>query len=241
MPAPIVRVEDLSKVYRLGALDVHALRSVSLDIDAGDMVAIMGSSGSGKSTLLNVIGTLDRPTSGHYQLDGVTVEGLDEEELARLRNRKIGFVFQAFNLMPRETALANVELPLLYAGVGLRERRQRARLALDRVGLAARADHLPTQLSGGQQQRVSLARALVNQPLLLLADEPTGALDSTTTREVMELLTELHQQGMTIVLVTHDPGVARYARRILTFQDGRLTGGAAKGSIGEQAEGALTT
>jgi putative ABC transport system ATP-binding protein len=170
----------------------------------------------------------------------VAVEELDEEELARLRNRKIGFVFQAFNLMPRETALSNVELPLLYAGVAPRERRQRAQLALERVGLALRADHLPTQLSGGQQQRVSLARALVNQPVLLLADEPTGALDSATTREVMELLSELHRQGMTIIVVTHDPGVAAYARRVLTFQDGRLMGATAKGSLGERAQGELT-
>jgi putative ABC transport system ATP-binding protein len=223
MGEAIVRVEALSKVYRLGAVDVHALRSVSLAVEAGEMLAIMGPSGSGKSTLLNVLGTLDRPTSGRYLLDGEAVEELDEEELASLRNRKIGFVFQAFNLMPRETALANVELPLIYAGVAARERRERARLALERVGLAERADHLPTQLSGGQQQRVSLARAIVNRPLLLLADEPTGALDSATSREVMLLLSELHRQGMTVVVVTHDPSVAQYARRVVTFQDGSLT------------------
>jgi putative ABC transport system ATP-binding protein len=237
MGKPIVRVEALSKVYRLGAVDVHALRSVSLAVEAGEMLAIMGPSGSGKSTLLNVLGTLDRPTSGRYLLDGEAVEELDEEELASLRNRKIGFVFQAFNLMPRETALANVELPLIYAGVAARDRRERARQALERVGLAERADHLPTQLSGGQQQRVSLARAIVNQPLLLLADEPTGALDSATTREVMLLLSELHRQGMTVVVVTHDSGVAQYARRVITFQDGGLTSDVSGGLLGGPREG----
>jgi putative ABC transport system ATP-binding protein len=223
MTEPIVVLEGLSKVYRMGAVDVHALRELSLEIGAGEMLAIMGPSGSGKSTLLNLIGTLDRPSSGRYFLDGQPVEELDEEELSSLRNRKIGFVFQAFNLMPRETALANVELPLIYAGLPAAERRARARAALERVGLADRADHLPTQLSGGQQQRVSLARAIVNRPLLLLADEPTGALDSVTTREVMGLLRELHRQGMTVVLVTHDASVAGYAERRISFQDGRLT------------------
>jgi putative ABC transport system ATP-binding protein len=222
MSPPIIRLEALSKVYHMGSIEVHALRPLSLAVARGEMLAIMGPSGSGKSTLLNLIGTLDRPTSGRYFLDGDAVEDLDEEELASLRNRKIGFVFQAFNLMPRETALANVELPLIYAGLSTRERRERARHALERVGLAERTDHLPNQLSGGQQQRVSLARALVNRPLLLLADEPTGALDSVTTREVMALLSELHRDGMTVVLVTHDASVARYAERVISFQDGSL-------------------
>jgi putative ABC transport system ATP-binding protein len=222
MSTPIIRLEALSKVYRMGSIEVHALRPSSLSVAPGEMLAVMGPSGSGKSTLLNLIGTLDHPTSGRYFLDGDAVEELDEEELASLRNRKIGFVFQAFNLMPRETALANVELPLMYAGVSTRERRERARLALERVGLSERADHLPNQLSGGQQQRVSLARAIVNRPLLLLADEPTGALDSATTREVMALLCELHRHGMTVLLVTHDPSVARYAERVITFRDGSL-------------------
>jgi putative ABC transport system ATP-binding protein len=223
MPSPLIRLEALSKIYRMGAVDVHALRSVSLAVQGGEMLAIMGASGSGKSTLLNVIGTLDRPTSGTYLLDGEAVDDLDEEDLASLRNHKIGFVFQAFNLMLQQTALQNVELPLVYAGVSVAERRQRARLALERVGLAERAQHLPSQLSGGQQQRVSLARAIVNRPLLLLADEPTGALDSATTREVMQLLCELHDQGMTVVVVTHDANVARYAERVITFGDGSVS------------------
>jgi len=223
MAKPLVRLEALSKVYRMGAVEVHALRPITLQVDAREMLAVMGPSGSGKSTLLNLIGTLDRPSSGRYFLDGQPVEELDEEELSSLRNRKIGFVFQAFNLMPRETALENVELPLIYAGLPAAERRARARAALERVGLAERADHLPSQLSGGQQQRVSLARAIVNRPLLLLADEPTGALDSATSGEVMDLLSELHRQGMTVVIVTHDASIARYAERRISFQDGRLT------------------
>jgi putative ABC transport system ATP-binding protein len=218
----IVRIEGVSKVYQLGTLELNALRSVSLAIEAGEMLAIMGPSGSGKSTLLNVMGTLDRPTSGRYFLDGEAAEELDQEELALLRNRKIGFVFQAFNLLPRETALANVELPMVYAGVRAAARRERALAMLARVGLADRAQHLPNQLSGGQQQRVSLARALVNQPVLLLADEPTGALDSSMSRQMMELFTELHRERMTIVIVTHDASVAAYASRVVTFNDGAV-------------------
>ncbi len=217
---PLVRLESLSKTYTLGGAPVHALRDVSLTIDRGEMVAIMGASGSGKSTTLNVIGTLDRPSTGRYFLDDEAVERLDEDALAGLRNRKIGFVFQSFNLLPRDTAMRNVELPMVYRGVRPSERREKARIALERVGLGSRAHHLPNQLSGGQQQRVSIARAIVNEPLLLLADEPTGALDSATTAQVMALFCELHAQGMTVVLVTHDPAIARYARRIVTFRDG---------------------
>jgi putative ABC transport system ATP-binding protein len=218
----IISLRAVSKVYSMGTVEVAALRSVSLDIRAGELLAIVGPSGSGKSTLLNLLGTLDRPTAGQYFLDGEAVDGLGEEELASVRNRKIGFVFQSFNLLPRETALANVELPLIYAGVPPRERGQRARQALERVGLGARAGHLPSQLSGGQQQRVSLARAIVNEPLLLLADEPTGALDSATTGEMMELLAELNREGMLIILVTHDPSVACHARRVVSVRDGHL-------------------
>ncbi len=199
---------------------MRALREVSLDVRGGEMLAIMGASGSGKSTMLNILGTLDRPTSGRYFLDGEPVEHLDEYELSRLRNRKIGFVFQSFNLLPRDTALANVELPMVYAGMRPSQRRERALWALERVGLADRVDHLPNQLSGGQQQRVSIARALVNQPVLLLADEPTGALDTATTKQVMELFCSLHELGMTVVVVTHDPTIAGYAQRVVRFQDG---------------------
>jgi putative ABC transport system ATP-binding protein len=209
-------------MYRMGEIDVHALRAVSMDIESGELCAIMGASGSGKSTALNVLGTLDRPTSGRYFLAGRAVEALGEDELARQRSSKIGFVFQAFHLLPRETAQSNVELPLVYAGVRPAERRRRALDALARVGLADRARHLPSQLSGGQQQRVSLARAIVQNPALLLADEPTGALDSKTSLQVLELLAELHRQGMTIVIVTHDASVARYASRVITFSDGRV-------------------
>ena len=218
----VVRLAEVEKTYRMGEVEVHALRGVSIDLRHGEMVAIMGASGSGKSTMLNMIGTLDRPTSGRYFLDGEPVEELDEEELAELRNRKIGFVFQSFHLLPRLTAVANVELPMVYAGMSKRERRERARAALARVGLADREDHLPNQLSGGQQQRVAIARAIVNDPVLLLADEPTGALDSVTTRQVMELFCRLHEQGITVVLVTHDPAIAKYAQRVVTFADGNI-------------------
>ena len=221
MPS-VVRLAAVEKTYRMGDVEVRALRSVSLDLERGQMVAIMGASGSGKSTTLNVIGTLDRPTSGRYFLDDEPVEALTEESLADLRNRKIGFVFQSFHLLPRLTAVENVELPMIYAGVPRKERRERARTALARVGLDAREDHLPNQLSGGQQQRVAVARAIVNAPLLVLADEPTGALDSTTTRQVMALFQSLHEQGITVVLVTHDPAIAEYAQRVVTFADGAI-------------------
>jgi putative ABC transport system ATP-binding protein len=219
-PPPILELRRISKIYRMGEIEVHALRAVDFTVRAGEMVAIMGASGSGKSTMLNLIGTLDRPTEGEYLLDGEPVQDLDEFELAALRNKKIGFVFQSFNLLPRDNALENVELPMVYAGESRGPRRKKAERALERVGLGDRMDHLPNQLSGGQQQRVSIARAIVNEPLLLLADEPTGALDSTTTKQVMELFVELHRQGMTVVLVTHDPNIAAYAERIVSFSDG---------------------
>jgi putative ABC transport system ATP-binding protein len=236
MNPPLLLLEEVSKVYRVGEVDVPALRSVSLSVGRGEMVAITGPSGSGKSTALNLIGTLDRPSSGRYCLDGVSVEGLDEDELSLLRNAKIGFVFQAFNLLPRESALSNVELPMMYAGVRPKDRRARALLALERVGLADRAQHLPTQLSGGQQQRVSLARAIVNRPPLLLADEPTGALDSATSSQVMELLGELHAAGMTVVIVTHDAAVARHAARQVRFKDGCISSDSA-GPVSPVAQG----
>lgn len=218
----VIAIENLSKVYRTGDIEVHALRSISVTIKRREMVAIMGQSGSGKSTLMNILGTLDRPTSGSYRLDGVPVEDRDEVELARLRNQKIGFVFQSFNLLARHTALANVEVPLVYARVGKRERRQRAEEALRRVGLADRMEHHPNQLSGGQQQRVAIARAIVTKPVLLLADEPTGALDSEMTEQIMALFCSLHTSGMTVVIVTHEAQVAAYAQRIIRFRDGRI-------------------
>ncbi len=221
--SPLVALEGISRTYSLGAVEVLALRELSLCIRRGELVAIMGPSGSGKSTLLNLIGTLDRPSSGRYLLDGEPVQELDDDDLASLRNEKLGFVFQSFHLLPRETARENVELPLVYARVKKAERRARARAALDLVGLGEREDHRPNQLSGGQQQRVAIARAIVNRPLLLLCDEPTGALDSDTSREVMDLLLDLHQQGMTVVIVTHDPKVASYAERVIVVRDGRIS------------------
>jgi putative ABC transport system ATP-binding protein len=218
----LVRLERASRAYDTGELRVAALVDVDLAIQSGELVAITGASGSGKSTALNILGTLDRPTSGRYFLDGEPVETLDDEELARIRNRKIGFVFQGFHLLDRNTALENVELPMIYGGIAPKERRRRAEIALARVGLAARMHHRPGQLSGGQQQRVALARAVVNAPLLLLADEPTGALDSATTQEVLELFSDLNRQGTTIVIVTHDPNVAAHARRVITFRDGHI-------------------
>lgn len=214
-------LRDVSKAYAAGQT-VHALRGVNLEIAAGEFVAIMGPSGSGKSTLMNILGCLDTPTSGSYVLDGVPVQDRDADALAALRNRRMGFVFQQFNLLPRTTALENVELPLLYAGVGQPERRRRALAALQRVGLAERSSHTPAQLSGGQQQRVAIARALVNEPSLVLADEPTGALDSQTSTEVMQLLDTLNRQGITVIVVTHEADVAAWARRRLLFKDGRL-------------------
>ncbi|HMI82582.1 MAG TPA: ABC transporter ATP-binding protein [Polyangiaceae bacterium] len=225
MPEPgacLVRLEGATRTYDAGDLRVAALADIDLAIHAGELIAITGASGSGKSTALNILGTLDRPTSGRYFLDGEPVERLDDTELARIRNRKIGFVFQGFHLLERNSALENVELPMIYAGVPPRERRRRAEAALDRVGLAERMHHRPGQLSGGQQQRVAIARAVVNSPLLLLADEPTGALDSATTQEVLALFSELNDQGTTIVIVTHDPNVAAHTRRVITFRDGHV-------------------
>ena len=218
---PLIVLRDVSKVYAAGQT-VHALRGVNLEIAAGEFVAIMGASGSGKSTLMNILGCLDTPTSGSYLLDCVPVQDRDPDALAALRNRRMGFVFQQFNLMPRTSALENVELPLLYAGVRQPERSRRAVAALQRVGLADRSTHNPAQLSGGQQQRVAIARALVNEPALILADEPTGALDSETSAEVMQLLDTLNRQGITVILVTHEADMAAWARRRLLFKDGRL-------------------
>ena len=219
----LIAVRDLWRVYEVGDVRIEALRGVSLDIGRGELVAVMGASGSGKSTLLNILGCLDRPTRGIYRLDGVDVAGLPADELATIRNQRIGFVFQSFNLLPRTTALENVELPLFYGATPLDEQAARARRALAAVGLADRAEHLPSQLSGGQQQRVAIARALVNRPTLLLADEPTGNLDSHASVEILEIFTRLNREhGITIVLVTHEPDVAAHASRVVTFRDGAI-------------------
>ena len=220
--APLVEVHEVRKNYQLGETEVHALRGVSVSIEAGDFVAIMGASGSGKSTFMNILGCLDRPTSGQYLLEGTDVSGLSKKELARIRNQKIGFVFQGFNLLGRTTALENTELPMLYSRVNKKDREDRAREALALVGLADRWEHFPSQLSGGQQQRVAIARALTNNPLLLLADEPTGNLDSRTSVEVMELFQRLNADGLTIILVTHEPDIAHFAKREIVFRDGRI-------------------
>ena len=222
MAGPIIVTEGLTKDYHLGPHTVHALRGVSVTIDRGDFVAVMGPSGSGKSTFMNLLGCLDTPSAGRYELDGEDVAGLSADDLARIRNTKIGFVFQQFNLLPRTTALENVELPLLYAALPARERRARAQERLASVGLADRAGHHPSQLSGGQQQRVAIARALVNDPAMILADEPTGNLDTRTSVEVLALLQGLNRAGLTIVLVTHEPDIVTYASRHLIFRDGRL-------------------
>ncbi len=218
----LIHTRELVKVYRMGDSEIHALDRVSVDIDKGEFVAVMGPSGSGKSTFMNVLGCLDRPSSGEYALNGKSVSELAGDDLATVRNRNIGFVFQQFNLLARTPAVENVELPLVYAGIAKRERVEKAMKMLQRVGLGERAHHHPGQLSGGQQQRVAIARALVTEPLLILADEPTGALDSRTSLEIMALLQELNRQGMTVVLVTHEPDIARYARRILGFRDGQV-------------------
>jgi putative ABC transport system ATP-binding protein len=219
---PLIEAREIVKTYTMGDQTVHALRGVSLDIAEGEFVAIMGASGSGKSTLMNIMGCLDLPNSGIYRLAGESVEGMQGDQLASIRNRRIGFVFQQFNLLPRTSALENVELPMVYAGIKGDERKTKAKAALTRVGLGERMDHTPAELSGGQQQRVAIARALVNSPQLILADEPTGALDSQTSEDIMKLLTELNAQGMTVVLVTHEHDVAAWARRRIVFRDGQM-------------------
>ena len=221
MPA-LIELRDVGKDYGTGRQHVAALQGVTLDIDEGEFVAVVGASGSGKSTLMNLLGCLDQPSHGHYRLQGRDVADLDADALAQLRNRSVGFVFQQFNLLPRTSALDNVALPLLYAGVRKAERHARARAALERVGLAERLAHTPSELSGGQQQRVAIARALVNDPRLVLADEPTGALDSHTSEEIMQILAGLNDQGLTLVIVTHEHDIAAWARRRLTFRDGQL-------------------
>jgi putative ABC transport system ATP-binding protein len=221
---PVVRIEDIHKTYHSGEVPVHAVRGVSLTIERGDFVAIMGASGSGKSTLMNLLGCLDRPTKGRYLLDGTDVSRLDRNQLADIRNQKLGFVFQGFNLLSRTTALENVELPMLYGArrMSSGEMRDRAMKSLELVGLGQRADHFPSQLSGGQQQRVAIARALINDPQVLLADEPTGNLDSKTSVEIMGVFQKLNSQGITIVMVTHELDIARYCKRNLIMRDGRL-------------------
>ena len=221
-PKPIAELRGVSKIYGSGDLAVKALDQLDLVIREGDYLAVMGASGSGKSTAMNILGCLDRPTQGSYRLNDMAIDQLDDDALAEVRNRSLGFVFQQFHLLPNATAMDNVMLPMIYAGIEPEERRARALSALERVGLGQRLDNRPNQLSGGQQQRVAIARAIINQPSLLLADEPTGALDSQTTREVLELFDELHQQGITLVLVTHEDDVAARARQIARFQDGHI-------------------
>ena len=225
MQQPVAELRGISKIYGSGDLEVKALDQLNLTVQEGDYLAVMGASGSGKSTAMNILGCLDRPTSGTYRLNGTAVEQLDDDALADVRNRSLGFVFQQFHLLGHASAMENVMLPMIYAGVPREERIERAQSALSRVGLAQRLENKPNQLSGGQQQRVAIARAIINRPSLLLADEPTGALDSNTTAEVLELFDELHQQGITLVMVTHEDDVAARAQRIARFQDGRVLTG----------------
>ncbi|MGQ9458227.1 MAG: ABC transporter ATP-binding protein [Anaerolineae bacterium] len=232
--APLIRLREVTKVYRMGSVEVPALRGISLDLYRGEFTSIMGPSGSGKSTLMNIIGCLDLPTSGTYRLDGVDVQDLDDNQLAEIRNRRIGFVFQNFNLLPRTTALENVMLPLIYAGIPRQERKRRAMEALEAVGLGDRMGHRPNELSGGQQQRVAIARTLVTQPAIILADEPTGNLDSKSGAEIVDLFRRLNEeQGITVVFVTHDPDVAACSRRIVRLHDGQIVADeAAEGACG---------
>jgi len=231
MSGSLIRVEEVTKIYRMGQVEVAALREASLEIEEGELVAIMGPSGSGKSTLMNILGCLDRPSSGRYRLEGIEVEELDDNQLATIRNKKIGFVFQTFNLLPRATALQNVELPLLYAGVG--DRKPRGMASLEAVGLGDRLNHRPAELSGGEQQRVAIARALVNNPSIILADEPTGNLDSKSGEEIMTLLKNLNvEEGITVILVTHEIHLASQAQRIFHLHDGRITGQSIPGGEG---------
>ena len=225
----LIQIEQMTKVYQMGDIEVHALRGVSLEVQPGEYLAVMGASGSGKSTLMNMIGLLDRPTSGSYKIRGKEASQLSKGQLANLRNHEIGFVFQQFNLLARVSARRQVELPLFYGGVSGRKRREMAMEALERVSLVDRANHRPDELSGGQQQRVAIARALVNRPSLLLADEPTGALDSKTGAEVMALFDELHDQGLTVIMVTHDPQVAQRAKRVVLLHDGKVASDKANG------------
>jgi len=216
----MLKVKDLVKVYDTGTIQVEALKNINLEVKKGEFVAIMGSSGSGKSTFMNILGCLDSLTSGTYELDGIDVSRMSSSELAIIRNKKIGFVFQAFNLLPKMDLLKNVELPMMYAGCSKTERKKKALKALERVGLADRVDHRPNEISGGQKQRAAIARSLVNDPAIILADEPTGNLDSKSSNEIMDIFTELNNEGVTIVLVTHEPDIAEYAKRIITFKDG---------------------
>lgn len=219
----LIQVRDLVKVYSLGEVEVQALRGISLSIDRGEFVAIMGASGSGKSTFMNILGFLDQPTSGQYLLEGINGENLSRDELAEIRNRKIGFVFQGFNLLSRTAAIENVELPLIYAGASASKRKELAEKALSAVGLKGREHHHPSQLSGGEQQRVAIARALVNQPSILLADEPTGNLDTKTSEEIMAIFQRLnHEMGITIIMITHEPDIASFAKRVIVFRDGKI-------------------
>ena len=219
---PIIELQDLHKIYGSGELEVHALKDINLTINPGEYCSIMGASGSGKSTMMNVIGCLDRPTRGIYQLDGDNVANMNDQALAGIRNKKIGFVFQQFHLLPQVSALDNVMLPMVYANIKQAERKSRAAAALEKVGLGNRMNNKPSQLSGGQQQRVAIARAIVNNPVLLLADEPTGALDTKTTQEILDIFSDLNSQGMTVVMVTHEPEVARTTQRVVWFRDGEI-------------------